>query len=54
MRNLVNERLDPGVYELGWDGLDDAGRPAAPGVYIAEMTVGTYRTVQHLILRQPR
>ncbi len=54
VRALVSERLEPGIYEVGWDGLDDGGRPAAPGVYIAEMTLGAYRSKQHLILRQLR
>jgi len=53
VRVLVNERLDFGVYEVGWDGLDDRGRQAAPGVYIAVMTVGSFRATQRLILRQP-
>src|SRR5712692_1429519 len=52
IRVLVNDRLDPGVYEIVWDGLDELGRPAAPGVYIAQMTAGTFRATQHLILRQ--
>ena len=51
IRTLVNEVLAPGVYEVGWDGLDDRGRPAAPGVYFAVLTAGTARLVQRLILR---
>lgn len=53
VRVLVNEPLDPGVYEVGWDGLDDRGRHAGPGVYIAVMTAGSFRATQRLILRQP-
>lgn len=52
IRFLVNEHLDPGYYEVAWDGLDDRGRPAAPGVYIAVLSVGGQRVVQRLILRQ--
>jgi hypothetical protein len=53
VRVLVNERLAPGVYEVGWDGLDEGGRAAAPGVYVATLTIGSYRAAQRLILRQP-
>jgi hypothetical protein len=52
VRVLVNERLEPGVYEVAWDGADDRGRSAAPGVYLAVLTIGPYRATQHLILRQ--
>ena len=53
IRILVNEQLAPGVYEIGWDGADDHGRPAAPGVYVAIMSAGSFRATQRLILRQP-
>jgi flagellar hook assembly protein FlgD len=51
MRTLVNETLQPGYYELAWDGMDDRGQAAAPGVYFAVLTVGGRRVVQRLILR---
>ncbi len=53
VRTLVNDHLSAGEYEIGWDGLDDQGRPVAPGVYVALMTLGAFRATQHLILRQP-
>lgn len=53
VRVLVNEQMQPGVYEIGWDGVDERGRPAGPGVYIAVMTARSYRATQRLILRQP-
>lgn len=53
VRTMVNERLSPGAYEVGWDGLDDQGRAAAPGVYIARMVIGQFSAMEHLVLRQP-
>jgi hypothetical protein len=53
VRMLVNEQLGAGVYDVAWDGLDDGGRPVGPGVYVAYLTVGSFRTTQRLILRQP-
>jgi len=52
IRTLVNEQLSAGFYEVGWDGLDDRGQPAAPGVYVAVLISGGQRIVQRLILRQ--
>ncbi len=54
VRALVNEALEPGYYEIAWDGLDDNGRPAGPGVYFAVLTAGGQRVIQRLILRESR
>lgn len=52
IRTLVNEALVPGYYEVAWDGMDDRGQAAAPGVYFAVLTAGGQRIVQRLIVRQ--
>ncbi len=52
VRTLVNQVLAPAVYDIGWDGMDDRGRPAGPGVYFAVLNAGGQRLVQRLILRQ--
>jgi flagellar hook assembly protein FlgD len=54
VRILLSERLDPGFYEVAWDGMDERGRSAAPGVYFAVLTAGSERQTQRLILRQPQ
>jgi hypothetical protein len=48
---LVNEPMQAGFYEIGWDGLDDRGRAVAAGVYFAVLTVGTERVTQRLLIR---
>lgn len=37
VRELANEQLTPGEYLRTWDGRNDAGVPAASGLYIYEM-----------------
>ena len=38
VRTLASGRLDAGRYALAWDLHDDAGRPVAPGVYLARLS----------------
>jgi len=51
IRTLVNDPLQPGFYELGWDGLDDRGQEVAPGVYFALLAASGSRAMQRLIIR---
>jgi hypothetical protein len=37
IRTLADENLGPGDHVLNWDGLDDRGRLAAPGVYVCRL-----------------
>jgi hypothetical protein len=38
VRTLASGRLAAGRYALAWDLRDDAGRPVAPGVYLARLS----------------
>ena len=38
VRTLAGGRLAAGGYALAWDLRDDAGRPVAPGVYLAHLS----------------
>ena len=40
VRRLVEQIAAPGIYSVQWDGLDQAGRPAAAGLYYAKLDVG--------------
>jgi hypothetical protein len=39
------EYISPGRYEAYWDGLDQAGRKVASGIYFAQVTVNGERRV---------
>lgn len=51
VRVLVNEHLQPGYYEIGWDGLDESSRAVPSGVYLVQMSVGSFHAMDRLILR---
>ena len=38
VRTLVDEGLEPGRYQVAWDGRDDGGRPVAAGVYLLRLS----------------
>jgi len=47
---LERGEFEPGVYEAAWDGRDEAGRPAASGVYFALLRWERLKAVQRLVL----
>jgi hypothetical protein len=49
VRELTLETQGPGVHNVIWNGLDDAGRRVASGVYYAQLVVGAEKTVQRLV-----
>ncbi len=50
VRTLVAAEQNSGRYEVVWDGLDDAGRPAASGVYIYQLRAGSFLDSQTMLL----
>jgi M6 family metalloprotease-like protein len=40
VRTLRNETLPAGLYQVWWDGEDEAGRPVGSGVYLYELQIG--------------
>jgi hypothetical protein len=49
---ILREDLFPGSNEIAWDGLDDAGRRAAPGTYFVRLHAeGTSRSARVVLLR---
>jgi hypothetical protein len=52
VRTLVNDTRPPGYNETSWDGLNEAGGPAASGVYFCRLeTQGQTLTRKMVLLR---
>lgn len=47
---LVHEDLPAGPHELRWSGRDDAGRPAAPGLYFLRIEAGGQAVTRKVVL----
>jgi len=41
VRTLARSPVAPGRFTATWDGRDDAGQPAASGVYYCELAIGS-------------
>src|SRR5262249_27671086 len=52
VRRITVPNVSPGSTEVTWDGLNDSGRPTAPGVYRGWLIVGDVRSSVRL-LRTP-
>jgi hypothetical protein len=50
VRTLVNHTVAPGLYNVQWDGRDDAGQRASSGVYFYRMTAGSFSQCQKMLL----
>ena len=50
VRKLVDGKVSPGRYGVGWDGRDDSGREVASGVYLCRMEAGRFVRVRKMIL----
>ena len=49
VRGLLEAPLGAGAHEVEWDGRDDAGRPAAGGLYFARLDAGGEQRVQRIV-----
>ena len=50
VRTLVDDRVAPGLYEVRWDGRDEAGVPVASGAYLSRLQVGQRTDVRRMLL----
>ncbi|MFH2050296.1 MAG: glucoamylase family protein, partial [bacterium] len=47
---LVNERNNPGSYQIVWNGKDEYGSEVSSGMYFYELRTGSYTRVRKMIL----
>lgn len=52
VRTLVQGMLPTGQHEVIWDATDDAGRPAASGLYLYRLQVGNQVLTRAMVLRR--
>jgi polyhydroxyalkanoate synthesis regulator phasin len=50
VRTLVNQQMPAGSYRLVWDGTSDNGREVASGVYLIDMSAGTFSDILKVTL----
>jgi len=50
VRGLVREQMSAGTHAITWDGLDRAGRQAAPGIYFVWIDTGGVQAAKRVVL----
>ncbi len=50
VRTLADDVMNPGYYQLVWDGRDDSGRQLASGVYFYRFKAGAYTARHKMVL----
>ena len=50
VRTLVEEELQPGRYEVTWDGRNDRGMSVGSGMYLYRFSAGEYSIVHKMLL----
>jgi predicted lipoprotein with Yx(FWY)xxD motif len=50
VRSLADRLFEPGVHRVSWDGRDDRGQGAAPGVYYCRIESGGFRQAMKMML----
>jgi hypothetical protein len=49
VRSLTDGVIPAGYHRLTWDGRDNAGRSAAPGIYYCRMRAGDFQAMKKLV-----
>jgi hypothetical protein len=50
VRNLVDERQEPGHYQMAWDAKDEQGRAVASGVYFYRLQIDSFSKAARMTL----
>jgi flagellar hook assembly protein FlgD len=52
MRLIENQRFAPGVHQVVWNGLNQNGKEVSSGIYLYELTAGSFREVKKMLFIQ--
>ncbi len=50
VRTLLDSGLQPGSYQIEWDGSDDSGRTLESGIYFYKLYAGVYSITRKMVL----
>ena len=50
VRTLVNAQQPAGIYQVEWDGNNAQGMPVSSGIYIYQLTAGSFKEVRKMLL----
>ncbi len=50
VRTLLNEKEDPGIHSVRWDGRNDTGRRVLSGIYFCRFEVGAFKACRKVVL----
>lgn len=50
VRELLNESMVPGQYEVEWDGRDSRGLPAPSGIYLYQIKVQDFQATRRMLI----
>jgi flagellar hook assembly protein FlgD len=50
VKNLVDQDLTPGTYNIGWDGRSTYGEHVASGVYYYKIVAGSWTKTKRMVL----
>jgi flagellar hook assembly protein FlgD len=50
VRTVLNQRFEPGFFQVSWDGRNDLGQSVASGIYIYRFQAADFIKTQKMIL----
>ncbi len=50
VRRLTDQSMPAGEHDIVWNGADDAGRPAASGIYFVRLIAGSFSDTKKIVL----
>ncbi len=50
VNRIVDEEMEPGLYQVHWDGRDERGAAVSSGVYLYTITAGDYTSTRKMVV----